>query len=77
MEMTPEERENICENYEEKTKDLIDEWLEDDNEDAQNLNADDIENDEVDGLKKGLKKMFGNCFGKDYISRATLNHPST
>ena len=80
MEITPEERENICKIYEEKTNGLIEDWLEDDNGDETNLSAEDIENDDVDGLNKDLKQMLRNCFGKKHkkeISRKTLNYPST
>ena len=60
MEITPEERENICKIYEEKTNRLIEDWLEDDNGDETNLSAEDIENDDVDGLNKDLKQMLRN-----------------
>ena len=79
MARTDEEREDICKKYEEDTHELLDEWINDDNEDEQN--ADRVADDEIDGLKKDLKRMFGNCFGKDFsrkeICRKTLNNPST
>ena len=81
METTDEERENICKIYEEKTNDLLEEWITDDNEDEKSLSGEGNTNDEVDGLKKDLQKMFGNCFGTEYsrkeISRRNLNYPLT
>ena len=90
MARTDEERENICQKYEGETHDLLDEWIGYEDDDAQSLtlaekcqkaaqllpNISGIDDDEVDGPMKDLKRMFGNCFGKQKKKDITLNHPS-
>ena len=63
--MNDEEREKRCEDYEETTLDLIGEWLDDENKDG---SAEGIENDEVDGLRKEIQRMFRSCIGKEDTS---------
>ena len=91
MTRTDEERESICKKFEEETNDLLDEWIGYDDEDeqsltlaekcqkaAQLLSISGIADDEVDGPMKDLKRMFGNCFGKEKKKKdITLNYPST
>lgn len=59
--MNDEVREKNCKDYEETTVDLIEEWLDDGS-------AEGIENDEVDGLRKEIQRMFRSCIGKEDTS---------
>ena len=52
MELSDEERKNICEKYDESTIDLLEEWEEKWEENEQNL-----ENVEVDGILSALRNM--------------------
>ena len=52
MQMSDEERKNICEKYYESTIDLLEEWEEKWEENEQNL-----ENVEVDGILSALRNM--------------------
>ena len=69
-----QERENNCKLYEEKTEDLLEEWLDDDSEEE---SAQEIENDEVDGFTKDFKRMFRSCIGKENTSPRTSIDPNT
>ena len=66
MEMSDEERKNICEKYDESTIDLLEEWEEKWEENEQNLI-----NDEVDGFQSALRKMVSKIlvrFGRKSVS---------
>ena len=52
MELSDEERKNICEKYDESTLDLLEEWEEKWEDNEQNL-----ENVEVDGMLSALRNM--------------------
>ena len=52
MELSDEERKNICEKYDESTIDLLEEWEEKWEDNEQNL-----ENVEVDGMLSALRNM--------------------
>ena len=52
MELSDEERKNICEKYDESTIDLLEEWEEKWEDNEQNL-----ENVEVDGILSALRNM--------------------
>ena len=69
-----QEREDNCKLYEEKTEDLLEEWLEDDSEDE---GTEEIGNDEVDGFTKDFKRMFRSCIGKENTSPKTSTDPNT
>ena len=69
-----QERENNCKLYEERTEYLLEEWLEDDSEDE---STEEIENDEVDGLRKDFIRMLRSCIGKENTSPETSTDPNT
>ena len=69
-----QERENNCKLYEERTEYLLEEWLEDDSEDE---STEEIENDEVDGLRKDFIRMLRSCIRKENTSPETSTDPNT
>ena len=72
--MNDEEREKNCKNYEETTDGLIEEWLEDENKDG---SAEGIENGEIDGLRKEIKRMFRSCIGQEDTSHNDSDDSNT